>query len=100
MVGVHASHFVQEVNKSQNHFFELRFEQTRNDLVQFSPLDSALLRILPSFRDRAFRNVVLRDIPLKPNPLAQGPPPAEVDLKVLFAAVAPFCVRILPGGIV
>ncbi len=60
----------------------------------------APLTVLQSSRDKASKNSILETFPWNLIPSLRGPPPTEVGLNVLFAAVAPFCVRILLGGIV
>lgn len=58
----------------------------------------ALLTVLQSPRGK--RSSILVTFPWNLIPSLRGPPPTEVGLNVLFAAVAPFCVGVLLGGIV
>ena len=74
--------------------------EDRNGLVQVSAVALALLPALQSPRDKASKNSILETFPWNLIPSLRGPPPTKVGLNVLFAAVAPFCVRIRPGRIV
>lgn len=75
-------------------------KEDRNDLFQVSAMALALLTDLQSSRDKASKNSILETFPWNLIPSLRGPPPTEVGLNVLFAAVAPFCVRTLLGSIV
>ena len=74
--------------------------EDRNDLVRVSAVALALLSVLQSSTDKASKNSILETFPWNLIHSLRGPPPTEVGLNVLFAAVASFCVGILLGGIV
>lgn len=78
----------------------LRKLEDGNDLVQVSVMALALLTDLQSSRDKSSKNYIWETFPWNLILSLRGAPPTGVDLNVLFAAVAPFCVRTLLGSIV
>lgn len=69
-------------------------------MTQVNAMFLALSIIQQSSREKASKNSILETFPWNLILFLGGSPPTKVGLNVLFAAVAPFCVRILLGGIV